>query len=83
MELAIEPAEAQVVRQIYEWFAGGLSLRAIAHRLNAEAVPFPAQSTGRGPHAQGAGPQARSDPQDSDNQSASKPAPNTRKSRYT
>jgi site-specific DNA recombinase len=46
--LAVEPAEAQTVRQICEWFAGGVSLRAIAHRLNAEQVPFPADPTRRG-----------------------------------
>jgi DNA invertase Pin-like site-specific DNA recombinase len=46
--LAVEPAEAQTVRQIFEWFAGGVSLRAIAHRLNAEQVPFPAEPTRRG-----------------------------------
>jgi hypothetical protein len=46
--LAVEPTEAKTVRQIFEWFAGGVSLRAIAHRLNAEQVPFPAESTRRG-----------------------------------
>ena len=46
--LAVERAEAQTVRQIFEWFAGGVSLRAIAHRLNAEQVPFPAEPTRRG-----------------------------------
>lgn len=52
-ELIIAPEEARVVRQIFEWFAGGLSPRAIAHRLNGEAVPFPAQPTRRGPRRKG------------------------------
>jgi hypothetical protein len=43
-----EPTEAKTVRQIFEWFVGGVSLRAIAHRLNAEQVPFPADSIRRG-----------------------------------
>ncbi len=51
--LVIDPEEARIVRQIFEWFAGGLSLRAIAHRLNAEAVPFPAAPTQRGPRRKG------------------------------
>ncbi|MFI5341843.1 MAG: recombinase family protein [Candidatus Methylomirabilales bacterium] len=51
--LAIDAAEARVVRQIFEGFAGGLSLRAIAHRLNAEAIPFPAASTRRGAQRKG------------------------------
>src|SRR5207249_2445190 len=46
--LAIDPGEARTVRQIFEWFAGSVSLRAIAHRLNADHVPFPAAPTRRG-----------------------------------
>ena len=46
--LTVEPAEAQTVRRIFEWFAGGVSLRAIAHRLNAEQIPFPAEPTRQG-----------------------------------
>ena len=51
--LAVEPAEAQTVREIFEWFAGGVSLRAIAHRLNAEQIPFPAEPTRRGAKRKG------------------------------
>src|SRR5437870_9230987 len=51
--LAVEPVEARIVRQIFEWFAAGMSLRAIAHRLNAEQVPFPAEPTRRGPKRKG------------------------------
>jgi hypothetical protein len=40
----VEPAEARTV----EWFTGGVGLRAIAHRLNAEQIPFPAEATRRG-----------------------------------
>lgn len=51
--LAVEPAEAQTVRRIFEWFVGGVSLRAIAHRLNAERLPFPAEPTRRGAKRKG------------------------------
>jgi site-specific DNA recombinase len=47
-ELIIEPQEADVVRQIFTWFAEGLSLRAIANRLNAAKIAFPSQPTQRG-----------------------------------
>jgi site-specific DNA recombinase len=40
-ERAINPAEAAVVRRIFEMFAGGASPIAIAKNLNAEAVPGP------------------------------------------
>jgi DNA invertase Pin-like site-specific DNA recombinase len=53
MALAVEPVEAQTIRQIFEWFAGGVSLRAIAHRLNAEQIPFPAEPTRRGAKRKG------------------------------
>ena len=51
--LAVDEAEARTVRQTFEWFAGGLSLRAIAHRLNSERVPFPAEPTRRGAKRKG------------------------------
>ncbi len=47
-ELVIEPEEARIVRQIFDLFAAGVSMRAIAHRLNAQAVAFPAAPTRRG-----------------------------------
>ena len=51
--LTIDPGEARRVRQIFDWFAGGVSLRAIAHRLNADQVPFPAAPTRRGAKCKG------------------------------
>jgi hypothetical protein len=51
--LAVEPGEAQTVRQIFEWFTGGVGLRAIAHRLNAQQIPFPAEPTRRGAKRKG------------------------------
>ena len=45
----MEPAEARTV----EWFTGGVGLRAIAHRLNAEQIPFPAEPTRRGARRKG------------------------------
>ena len=45
----MEPAEARTV----EWFIGGVGLRAIAHRLNAEQIPFPAEPTRRGAKRKG------------------------------
>ncbi|HZP35340.1 MAG TPA: recombinase family protein [Methylomirabilota bacterium] len=53
MELVIEPDEARIVRQIFESFAAGLSMRAIAHRLNEQAVAFPAARTRRGTKRKG------------------------------
>jgi site-specific DNA recombinase len=53
MELVIEPDEARIVRQIFDWFAAGLSMRAIAHRLNDQAVAFPAAPTRRGAKRKG------------------------------
>ncbi|HKX05703.1 MAG TPA: recombinase family protein, partial [Methylomirabilota bacterium] len=52
-ELVIEPDEARIVRQIFELFAGGVSMRAVAHRLNAQAVAFPAASIRRGAKRKG------------------------------
>ncbi len=37
----IDDEEAAVVRQIFELYAGGLSAKTIAHRLNADGVPSP------------------------------------------
>jgi hypothetical protein len=53
MELVIDPDEARIVRQIFDWFAGGVSMRAIAHRLNDQTVAFPAASTRRGAKRKG------------------------------
>jgi site-specific DNA recombinase len=47
-QLEVDQDEAQVVRQIFAWFAQGLALRTIADRLNTQTIPFPAQSTQRG-----------------------------------
>jgi site-specific DNA recombinase len=52
-ELVIEPDEARIVRQIFALFATGVSMRAIAHRLNAQAVAFPAAPTRRGAKRKG------------------------------
>ena len=43
----IDPAEAEVVRYIYQLYANGLTPRAIAHRLNNEGVPAPRAAHGR------------------------------------
>jgi len=43
----IEPAEADVVRRIFQLYAEGMSPKTIAHRLNAERVPPPRASRGR------------------------------------
>ena len=47
-KLTIESEEAKIVEQIFNWFADGLSLRAIADRLNVAKAAFPSQSTQRG-----------------------------------
>jgi len=47
-KLIIEEAEAQIVQQIFTWFAEGVSLRAIADRLNVDQKPFPSKGTVRG-----------------------------------
>lgn len=41
VDLEIDAAEAAVVIQMYEWYAGGLSYGGIAKRLNAEGVKPP------------------------------------------
>lgn len=43
-KLLIEPAEAAVVRQIFDWAVAGLSIREITRRLCADAVPTRADS---------------------------------------
>lgn len=40
--LVIDPAAAEVVRSIYQWFLGGMSIRSIAKKLNQLGVPNPA-----------------------------------------
>ena len=49
----IEPREAEIVRRIFRDYAGGRSMKQIAHRLNSENVPFPAKDTKRGPSRRG------------------------------
>jgi site-specific DNA recombinase len=51
--LVIDPDEARIVRQIFDAFATGVSMRAIAHQLNAQAVAFPAATTRRGAKRKG------------------------------
>ena len=53
VQLQIEPEEAEIVRRIFTWFAEGWGLRRIAHQLNGEHIPFPAQSTRRGSKRKG------------------------------
>lgn len=43
----VDPAEAEVVRYIYQLYADGLTPRAIARRLNEERVPPPRGPRGR------------------------------------
>src|SRR5262249_38475206 len=45
--------EAAIVRQIFQWYLDGLSMKAIALRMNQDGVPFPAQATRRGPGPRG------------------------------
>ncbi len=45
--------EAAVVRRIFQWYLDGLSMKAIALRLNQEGIAFPAQATRRGPGRRG------------------------------
>jgi site-specific DNA recombinase len=40
----VNPREAELVRQIFDMYAGGLGFTRIAKRLNAEGVPAPRQS---------------------------------------
>ncbi len=50
--LVFEP-EAEIVRRIFRMYADTLSMKAIAVKLNAEGVPFPAKVTRRGPMRRG------------------------------
>jgi len=51
--VVFEP-EAGIVRRIFsEYAGGGLSMKALVLRLNAEGVPFPAKVTRRGPTRRG------------------------------
>ncbi len=43
----IDPGEARVVRQIFQWFADGWSPRQIANELNAKGVPSPGKKWNR------------------------------------
>jgi DNA invertase Pin-like site-specific DNA recombinase len=52
-EYLIHEAEAQVIRSIFDWYAGGLSCRAIAHRLNEQGVPSPGRRWKDGRHLRG------------------------------
>lgn len=45
----VHQVEADVVRRIFRDYVAGVSMMAIAHALNREAVPFPAKDTKRGP----------------------------------
>jgi hypothetical protein len=47
----IDDGEADVVRRIFRGYVTGQSMKAIAHQVNADAVPFPAKDTKRGPGA--------------------------------
>lgn len=49
----IDEREADVVRRIFRDYSAGRSMKAIAHRLNAEGIPFPAKDTKRGPARRG------------------------------
>ncbi len=51
--LVVDEAEAAVVRRIFSEYAQGYSLPKIAHRLNAEGVPYPMKPTKRGPARKG------------------------------
>ena len=44
-ELEIDDGQAEIVRRIFGEFAAGGSARAIAHRLNADAIPAPRGGT--------------------------------------
>ena len=48
-EWVIDEAEARIVRRIFQMYADGHSLKAIAMQLNTEHIPFPAKATRRGP----------------------------------
>jgi site-specific DNA recombinase len=48
-EWVINEPEAGIVRRIFQMYADGRSLKAIAMQLNTEQIPFPAKTTRRGP----------------------------------
>jgi site-specific DNA recombinase len=50
--IIFEP-EAEIVRRIYQEYAGGLSMKALTVRLNEESVPFPGKVTRHGPTRRG------------------------------
>jgi site-specific DNA recombinase len=50
--VVFEP-EAAIVRRIFNLYADGLSLKAIAVKLNAEGLAFPGKATRRGPERRG------------------------------
>jgi site-specific DNA recombinase len=50
--VVFEP-EAAIVRRIFSMYADGLSLKAIAVKLNAEGLAFPGKATRRGPERLG------------------------------
>jgi site-specific DNA recombinase len=56
--IQIDPCEAEVVRQIFEQYAAGRSLKQIAYQLNHAGIPFPAKDTKRGPNRKGWAPSA-------------------------
>jgi site-specific DNA recombinase len=49
----IDEREAEIVRRIFRDYASGQSMKAIAHQLNVERLPFPAKDTKRGPARRG------------------------------
>jgi site-specific DNA recombinase len=48
-EWVIDEPEAHIVRRIFQMYADGQSLKAIAVQLNTEQIQFPAKPTRRGP----------------------------------
>lgn len=43
----IDEQEAKVIRQVFEWYAEGLSSKAIVYRLNSQRIPPPRPKRGR------------------------------------
>ena len=48
-EITVNEVQAAVIRQMFEWYIGGLGVTAIAHRLNEQGIP--AHMGGRWHHA--------------------------------
>lgn len=44
----IDPVQGEIVRQLYEWRKAGMSVAAIAKRLNEDGLPIPRPKTCRG-----------------------------------